>query len=67
MYRHGRWLMLPAALLAAGVGLAGCNTVEGIGKDISALGDGIDRSATRHRGEDEQAQRAEIEELDERG
>lgn len=43
-----RLLLLPAALLALS-GLAGCNTVEGIGEDISALGQGIDNTASRHR------------------
>ena len=27
-------------------GLAGCNTVKGVGKDVAALGNGVDHAAT---------------------
>lgn len=37
-------------LVAAGVGsLAACNTVEGVGQDISALGRGMSRAASSAR------------------
>jgi predicted small secreted protein len=32
------------ALIALGALLAGCNTIAGIGKDIEAAGEGIQRS-----------------------
>ena len=28
------------------IGLAGCNTVKGVGKDVAALGNGVDHAAT---------------------
>jgi predicted small secreted protein len=34
-----------SALLLAGVFLAGCNTMQGLGKDVSKLGDKIERKA----------------------
>ncbi|KAB7619544.1 entericidin A/B family lipoprotein [Alkalilimnicola sp. S0819] len=38
--------ILAVLLLAgAGVGLAGCNTVEGVGEDVSAAGDKLDEAA----------------------
>jgi predicted small secreted protein len=30
--------------------LAGCNTVEGMGQDMKAAGNGIEHSADRHKG-----------------
>ena len=30
--------------------LAGCNTVEGMGQDMKAAGNGIEKSADRHKG-----------------
>ena len=36
-----RMALVPAILLLAGVSLAGCNTIEGAGRDIEAAGDAI--------------------------
>ncbi|MBL8482035.1 MAG: entericidin A/B family lipoprotein [Rhodocyclaceae bacterium] len=38
-----------ALILACGVILTGCNTVAGVGRDIEAGGDKIERSAERAR------------------
>jgi entericidin B len=41
-------LMKLAALLAlAGLAVAGCNTIEGAGKDIKAAGGGIEKAAEK--------------------
>lgn len=43
-----RALALLAVLLcvtATGMALAGCNTVEGVGRDVEALGDSIEDTA----------------------
>ena len=37
---------LLAILAAFLIGLAGCNTVKGVGKDVAALGNGVDHAAT---------------------
>lgn len=37
---------LLAMLAAFLIGLAGCNTVKGVGKDVAALGNGVDHAAT---------------------
>ena len=37
---------LLAILAAFLIGLAGCNTVNGVGKDVAALGNGVDHAAT---------------------
>ena len=37
---------LLAILSAFLIGLAGCNTVKGVGKDVAALGNGVDHAAT---------------------
>ena len=42
------WTCLIALLLAAGLG--GCNTIEGMGKDIEAAGDSIENAASKHKG-----------------
>ena len=34
---------LIAILVAFLIGLAGCNTVKGVGKDVAALGNGVDQ------------------------
>lgn len=39
-------MMLVATLLGIAV-LSGCNTVEGFGKDVQKVGDGIEDSADR--------------------
>jgi predicted small secreted protein len=38
-------LPLVGALLVAGVFIGGCNTVEGVGRDIENLGDAIEDEA----------------------
>ena len=43
-----RWLTVFAMLLAL-AGLAGCNTVEGFGKDLGKLGDKIEQSAEKRK------------------
>jgi predicted small secreted protein len=45
MKRSSWWILL----LLAGLSLAGCNTMEGLGKDISKLGDKIESSAEKHK------------------
>jgi len=37
--------MLTIAALVAGLALAGCNTVEGMGKDIKKGGEAIEKAA----------------------
>ena len=37
---------LLAILSAFLIGLAGCNRVKGVGKDVAALGNGVDHAAT---------------------
>jgi predicted small secreted protein len=39
-----KW-MLAVAALVAGLALAGCNTVEGMGKDIKKGGEAIEKAA----------------------
>jgi len=41
-----RALML-ATMLAAGLALAGCNTVSGLGKDVSSAGDAVANAADK--------------------
>ncbi|HRC38989.1 MAG: entericidin A/B family lipoprotein [Rubrivivax sp.] len=41
-----RLLITLAALLAV-LGLGGCNTIEGLGKDISQAGDAIESTARK--------------------
>jgi predicted small secreted protein len=36
-------------ILSGGMTLSACNTVEGVGEDISALGRGVSRGAERSR------------------
>lgn len=38
---------LIAILASFLIGLAGCNTVKGVGKDVAALGNGVDHAATK--------------------
>ena len=38
---------LIAILAAFLIGLAGCNTVKGLCKDVAALGNGVDPAATK--------------------
>ena len=40
-------LLLLLTLLLVGAAVAGCNTIEGAGKDIKAAGDGIEKAATK--------------------
>ena len=43
-----QWLAI--LVLAMGVfGLSACNTVEGFGKDLSKVGDKIEKSADKHK------------------
>ena len=37
--------LVPAVLLAAGLGLAACNTVEGMGEDVQSGGRAIEKTA----------------------
>lgn len=39
-------LLLMIFTLALGVSLSACNTIRGVGEDISAVGSGIDKAAT---------------------
>lgn len=39
------WVPLSFLLLAAGLSVGGCNTMSGIGEDVSAAGRGIDRTS----------------------
>ncbi len=41
--------MLKIMCLVSFLGLAGCNTMEGIGRDATAMGQSITGSATKHR------------------
>jgi len=36
-------------ILIASIGLAGCNTVEGFGKDVKKTGESIEKAADRHK------------------
>jgi predicted small secreted protein len=40
----GKYLMLAAAVLMT-IALSACNTVQGMGKDISKAGQGIEKAA----------------------
>ena len=42
-------LMALLALLSFSLALAGCNTVEGMGKDVKATGEKIEKSADRNK------------------
>lgn len=42
-----RWLSVPVALFALTFTLSACNTMEGVGEDVSAAGRGIDKSAEK--------------------
>lgn len=37
--------MLTLAMLAGGLALAGCNTIEGVGRDVSSAGDTVAKTA----------------------
>ncbi|MDX2224067.1 MAG: entericidin A/B family lipoprotein [Rhodospirillaceae bacterium] len=37
--------LIPAVLLAAAAALSGCNTIEGMGKDIKSGGKAIEKTA----------------------
>ena len=41
--------LLWAAVMAAGLGLAGCNTVAGVGKDVSSAGDAVANAADKNK------------------
>lgn len=43
------WLSAPVALLILALGLSACNTMEGVGEDVSAAGRGIDKSAEKNK------------------
>ena len=43
-----KWLAVWAVVLGV-LGLTGCNTMEGFGKDFGKLGDKIENSADRHK------------------
>ena len=38
-------MLVPAVLLAAGLGLAACNTMEGVGEDVQSGGRAIEKTA----------------------
>ena len=40
-------LMITLAALLAVLGLSACNTIEGMGKDISKAGDAIEKTAKK--------------------
>ena len=42
-------VMVIFSMLLGVMGLAGCNTMEGFGKDVSKLGDKIEQSAEKHK------------------
>jgi predicted small secreted protein len=46
MIRFGQLATL-AAILGVAVMVAGCNTIEGAGKDIKAAGGGIEKAAAK--------------------
>jgi predicted small secreted protein len=41
-------LFLPVLLLAGLLGLSACNTMEGLGQDLSQLGNAIEGEAAEH-------------------
>ena len=43
-----KWLAVWVLVLGV-LGLTGCNTMEGFGKDLGKLGDKIENSADRHK------------------
>jgi predicted small secreted protein len=45
MKRTARTVSLFLLVTVAAVAVAGCNTVEGAGRDLSAAGDGISKAA----------------------
>ena len=36
-------------LAVVGIGMSGCNTLEGAGEDIEAVGDEVEEEATEHK------------------
>ena len=40
-------LLVSAVLILCVVGLSGCNTIRGVGKDIAATGEAIEKAANR--------------------
>ena len=44
-----RKLITLLALLAAAISVGGCNTVEGVGKDVKATGQTIEKAADRNK------------------
>lgn len=40
-------ILIGSLLLVCVVGLSGCNTIKGFGKDVTKTGEAIERSATR--------------------
>jgi predicted small secreted protein len=61
MHKGIRLLIAPAALLVSMVAVSGCNTVEGMGQDIAALGRTLTGTAqdVAESGEQNQQQQAE--------
>jgi predicted small secreted protein len=47
--RHGAWMAVLSVLLLGGmlVTLGGCNTVAGMGQDVSAAGQGVTKAADK--------------------
>lgn len=43
------YLKLLAALLAVAFVTAGCNTMEGAGKDVKSVGESLENSADKHK------------------
>jgi predicted small secreted protein len=46
----GRILVTFFCISALIVSLAGCNTVEGVGKDVKATGESIEKAAQKNKG-----------------
>jgi predicted small secreted protein len=42
-------LRITASILLAALALAGCNTVEGFGKDVKKGGEAIEKAADKHK------------------
>jgi entericidin B len=40
-----RWLSMPMALLVLSISLTACNTLEGVGEDVQAGGQAVEKTA----------------------
>lgn len=47
--RHGAWMAVLSVVLLGGMlaALGGCNTVAGMGQDVSAAGQGVTKAADK--------------------